>query len=75
LKHGSPFTWSKGESLSDMEQPERVAAIKAEFDIRRARIRKAIPINPLRPPKASPDDIDDINSAYECNGSCAVCYK
>lgn len=75
LEHGSPFTWSKGESLSDMEQPERVAAIQAEYDIRRVRARKAIPINPLRPVKACPDDIDDIYGVDEGNGSCAVCHK
>ncbi len=75
LEHGSPFTWSKGESLSDMEQPARVAEIKAEYEIRRARLRKSIPINPLRPVKVCPDDIDDIYGVDEGNGSCAVCHK
>lgn len=75
LEHGSPFTWSKGESLSDMEQPERVAAIEAEYQIRRARIRKAIPINPLRPVNVCVDDIDDIYGVDEGNGSCAICHK
>lgn len=75
LEHGSPFTWSKGESLSDMESPERVAEIEAEFEIRRARLRKAIPINPLRPVKACPEDIDDVYGVDEGNGSCAVCHK
>lgn len=75
LDHGSPFTWSKGESLIDMEQPERVAEIQAEYEIRRTRMRKAIPINPLRPTKASPDDIDDIYGVDEGNGSCIVCHK
>lgn len=75
LEHGSPFTWSKGESLSEMEQPDRVAEISAEYEIRRARIRKSIPINPLRPAKATPEDIDDIYGVDEGNGSCAVCHK
>jgi len=75
LEHGSPFTWSKGESLVDMEQPERIAEIEAEYENRRARMRKAIPINPLRPVKACPDDIDDIYGVDEGNGSCAVCHK
>lgn len=75
LEHGSPFTWSKGESLSDMEHPERVAEIEAEYEIRRARIRKSIPINPLRPVKACPEDIDDVYGVDEGNGSCAVCHK
>lgn len=75
LEHGSPFTWSKGESLRDMEQPERVAEIEAEYEVRHARMRKAIPINPLRPVKACPEDIDDVYGADEGNGSCAVCHK
>lgn len=75
LEHGSPFTWSKGESLVDMEQPERIAEIQDEYGIRRARMLKAIPINPLRPVKACPDDIDDIYGVDEGNGSCAVCHK
>jgi 3'-phosphoadenosine 5'-phosphosulfate sulfotransferase (PAPS reductase)/FAD synthetase len=75
LEHGSPFTWSKGESLSDMEHPERVAAIKAEYEIRRVRLRGSIPINPLRPVKACPEDIDDVYGEDEGNGACAVCHK
>ena len=75
LEHGSPFTWSKGESLLDMENPSRVAEIKAEYEIRRVRLRKSIPINPLRPMKASPEDIDDVYGDDEGNGSCAVCHK
>lgn len=75
LEHGSPFTWSKGESLVDMEQPERIAEIQAEYGIRRARMLKAIPINPLRPEKTSLDDIDDIYGGDDGNGSCAICHK
>lgn len=75
LEHGSPFTWSKGESLWDMERPERVAEIKAEYEIRRARMRNSIPINPLRPATEPTDDIDDIYGVDEGNGSCAVCHK
>jgi hypothetical protein len=75
LEHGSPFTWSKGESLSDMEHPERVAVIKAEYEIRRARLRKNIPINPLRPVRICPEDIDDVYGEDEGNGACAVCHK
>jgi hypothetical protein len=75
LEHGSPFTWSKGESLLDMENPSRVAEIKGEYEIRRVRLRKSIPINPLRPMKARPEDIDDVYGDDEGNGSCAVCHK
>lgn len=75
LDNGSPFTWSKDESLTEMEQPERVAEIVTEYEIRRARMRKAIPINPLRPVKACPEDIDDVYGVDEGNGSCNVCHK
>ena len=75
LEHGSPFTWSKGESLTDMQQPARVAAIKAEYEMRRIRVRRNIPINPLRPVKSSPEDIDDIYGLDEGASSCAVCHK
>ena len=75
LDNGSPFTWSKGESLDDIEQPARTAEIQAEYETRRARVRKSIPINPLRPSKSSLDDIDDIYGVDEGNGSCAVCHK
>jgi 3'-phosphoadenosine 5'-phosphosulfate sulfotransferase (PAPS reductase)/FAD synthetase len=75
LEHGSPFTWSKGESLWDMEKPERVAEIKTEYEIRRARMRRSIPINPLRPVKECSEDIDDIYGEDEGGGACLVCHK
>ncbi|TFW17701.1 phosphoadenosine phosphosulfate reductase domain-containing protein [Duganella callida] len=75
LEHGSPFTWSQGESLVEMERPERVAEIEAEYEIRRVRLRKSIPINPLRPAKACPEDVDDVYGDDEGNGACAICHK
>ncbi|BDB12819.1 phosphoadenosine phosphosulfate reductase domain-containing protein [Acidithiobacillus ferrooxidans] len=75
LEHGSPFTWSKGESLWDMEKPERIVEIKAEYEIRRARLRRSIPINPLRPVKECPEDIDDVYGEDEGGGACVVCHK
>jgi 3'-phosphoadenosine 5'-phosphosulfate sulfotransferase (PAPS reductase)/FAD synthetase len=75
LEHGSPFTWSKGESLWDMEKPERIAEIKAEYEIRRARLSRSIPINPLRPVKECPEDIDDVYGEDEGGGACLVCHK
>ena len=75
LEHGSPFTWTKGESLTDLENPERVAKIEADYELRRARMRKSIPINPLRPVKACPEDIDDVYGEDEGNGACAICHK
>ena len=56
-------------------QPERIAEIKAEYEIRRARLRRSIPINPLRPVRECPDDIDDIYGEDEGGGACVVCHK
>jgi len=75
LEHGSPFTWSAGESLTQLERPERVAQIVADFEKRRERNRAAIPINPLRPVRDYPEDIDDVYGVDEGGGSCAVCHK
>ena len=75
LEHGSPFTWSKGESLVDMEQPERVAEIEAEYEIRRARMRKSHPDQSAATCEGTPEDIDDVYGVDEGNGSCAVCHK
>ncbi len=75
LEHGSPFTWSSGESLTELEQPERVAQIIDDFEKRKARIRASIPINPLRPVRARPEDIDDVYGIDEGGASCLVCHK
>ena len=34
IEHGSPFTWSKGESLSELENPERISQIKKDYESR-----------------------------------------
>lgn len=36
---GNVFTWSERESLAELEQPERMEAIKREYEIRQARRR------------------------------------
>ncbi|MBJ9237167.1 phosphoadenosine phosphosulfate reductase family protein [Citrobacter koseri] len=75
LDHGSPFTWSKGESLVQLEQPERIEQIKKDYQIRKDRMRRSIPINVLRPTKDNPEDIDDVYGIDEGNGSCNICHK
>lgn len=75
LEHGSPFTWSKGESLWDLEKPARIIEIKAEYESRRARLRRNTPVNPLRPVKTCPEDIDDVYGEDEGNSSCLICHK
>jgi 3'-phosphoadenosine 5'-phosphosulfate sulfotransferase (PAPS reductase)/FAD synthetase len=71
-EHGSPFTWSDGESLDDLAKPERIAAIKADYEKRRARAIRAVRPNPLSA-RAEPS-IDEIFGVFEGN-SCVVCHK
>ncbi|MGQ4808299.1 hypothetical protein NKDENANG_01680 [Candidatus Entotheonellaceae bacterium PAL068K] len=71
VEHGSPFTWSQGESLEDLEQPKRIAEIKADHAARLARIRAKVQPNPLRP-DSEPLDIDDL---YGQAKACLACHK
>ena len=71
-EHGSPFTWSDGESLDDLAKPERIAAIKADYEKRRARAMRAVRPNPLST-RVEPS-IDEIFGVFEGN-SCVVCHK
>ena len=70
LDHGSPFTWSQGESLDELAQPESVAQIKEEYEQRRERARAKLQPNPLRPDE--PLDIDDL---YGQAKVCIACHK
>jgi 3'-phosphoadenosine 5'-phosphosulfate sulfotransferase (PAPS reductase)/FAD synthetase len=74
LEHGSPFTWSHGESLTDLEQPDRIEQIVQDFDRRKARDLAKRPVNPLRPVE-SIVDIDDLYGEEEGGGACVVCHK
>jgi Phosphoadenosine phosphosulfate reductase family len=76
LEHGSPFTWSQGESLVDLERPERIAAIEADFVARKVREHSRKPVNPLRPIEfLEPTDIDDLYGEDEGGGACLTCHK
>lgn len=70
LDSGSPFTWSVGESLEDLGNPDRVAVIRADHEKRVARLRAAAPANPLR--SVETPDLEEI---YADSGSCLVCHK
>jgi 3'-phosphoadenosine 5'-phosphosulfate sulfotransferase (PAPS reductase)/FAD synthetase len=74
LEHGSPFTWSKGESLEELEKPARVIQIIADYDRRKQRDLASRPVNPLRPVSIS-EDIDDLFGEDEGGGACVVCHK
>lgn len=71
LDNGSPFTWSQGESLTDLIKPERVEQIKADYmkRLERAKAKKAK--NPLRPD----DNLIDIDDVYGQPKFCVACHK
>ena len=71
IDHGSPFTWSRGESLEQLEQPERLAQIREEHQRRLDRMLGKLQVNPLRP-DAEPIDIDDL---YGQAKVCLACHK
>lgn len=70
LEHGSPFTWSHGESLSELERPERLDEIKRNHEKRIERLRARRPVNPL----ASEEAID-IDEVYGAGKLCVTCHK
>lgn len=71
LDHGSPFTWSHGESLTELEMPERIARIKEDHAQRLERQRARMTPNPLRP-DGEPLDVDDL---YGQAKVCVACHK
>jgi len=71
VDNGSPFTWSQGESLFDLEQDERTAQIKSDHAKRMERMRDKFQPNPLRP-DAEPIDVDDL---YGQAKVCVACHK
>lgn len=67
---GSPFTWSEGESLDDLENPSRVEQIKQDYEERLERLKKKKLKNPLRP-----DTDMDIDELYGNSKVCLACHK
>lgn len=85
LDHGSPFTWSQGESLDELSRPERVAQIRADFERRLERSRRvareAWRLNPFADDTFTDEqiddilDLDDVYGRAEVASSCVVCHK
>lgn len=71
VEHGSPFTWSHGESLEELERPERIEEIKADHKKRVERQKAKMMANPLRPDD-EPLDVDDL---YGQAKVCIACHK
>lgn len=74
LDAGTPFTWSQGESLEDLERPVRMDQIKRDYEQRVARELRDRPVNPLRPVDLEIDN-DELYGCDEGNGACVVCHK
>lgn len=70
LDHGSPFTWSQGESLTELARPERLAQIKRDHEKRLQRLQARKPINPL-----AIEDVVDIDEVYGNGKLCLTCHK
>ncbi len=74
LEHGSPFTWSDGESLDELEHPARMAAIEADYEKTVERERARRPKNALR--EGLEDiEIDEAYGVPEVAASCIICHK
>ena len=71
VDHGSPFTWSKGEALEELEKPERSRQIRQEHEQRLLRMSAKVQHNPLRTDN-DPLDIDDL---YGQAKVCLACHK
>lgn len=74
LEHGSPFTWSQGEALEELEKPARIIRIVEDYERRRQKQQASRPVNPLRPIERY-KDIDDLFGEDEGRGACVVCHK
>jgi hypothetical protein len=71
IEHGSPFTWSQGESLAELECPGRQQEIREDHERRVARAKAKLQANPLRPGTELDDD-DIYGSAAK---ACLTCHK
>jgi hypothetical protein len=74
LDHGSPFTWSDRESLSELERPERVAQITLDHQKRVERTRAKRRLNPLRPVDDQPLGLE-LDEDFSSAKACLVCHK
>ena len=71
LKHGSPFTWSRGESLEQLSQPDRIENIKKDYRLRLKKLRTKQKANPLRPE----GELLDVDDLYGQAKVCLACHK
>lgn len=72
VEHESPFTWTEGESLNELSQPERIRQIKEDYEKRKQISKACRTVNPLQ---EGWDDIDEIYGEDEGAGACLICHK
>lgn len=70
LDHGSPFTWSHGESLDELARPERLEQIRRDHAKRVERLRARRPMNVLAGEVA-----EDLDEVYGTAKICVTCHK
>jgi len=71
IEHGSPFTWSQGESLEQLSCPKRIESIQKDYAQRLKKIKAAHRQNPLRQCL----DIVDNDDIYGTTKGCVLCHK
>ncbi|WP_170394284.1 phosphoadenosine phosphosulfate reductase domain-containing protein [Ruegeria arenilitoris] len=71
LEHGSPFSWSEGETLDELSRPERVEQIKRDHEKRLAAVARKRVVNPLRPDEG----MVDLDEIYGQQKICLACHK
>ena len=71
LEHGSPFTWSEGESLEELSQPDRIESIKEDYRLRLKKLMTRQVANPLRPE----NKLVDVDDLYGQSKVCLACHK
>jgi hypothetical protein len=74
LEHGSPFTWSDRESLTELEKPERMKQIEEDYWMRLERAKARRPRNSLRA-NLTEIEIDEAYGTPEVAASCVICHK
>ena len=71
LSHGSPFSWCDGETLDELEQPERAKQVEEDYEKRKARAQAKLQKNPLRPN----DDVVEMDDIFGQGKMCLSCHK
>ena len=76
IEHGSPFSWSDRETLVDLEDPKRIAAIEKDHQQRLKRAASKRRGNPLLDGEDLIElDIDELYGEEQGRGACLMCHR